>query len=271
MHCFYINLDSAAARRASIEASFGRIKASGWTLERFPALTAQHVEGLGVPGALRPAEKACLLSHRAALARSLDVDGHAFILEDDTVFSDKTAAVLELLLAQAAPSWDIFFTDIAVGSIAGMIDLLLLKQRISRPGVMKVLNLRELPFFGSSAYVVNQRSKRKLLAALDAITSFDVAYDLVLRQLVNQGHLVAHLVFPFLTTVGDHADSSAIQLKTGQQADFISNLFRKLIWIDGGAALVREPIAGLAAALGDDSKAFGTLCAAMADASLQRE
>ena len=94
MKCFYINLDRATDWRQSIEASFQRAARPGQSLERIAAFDAAYVEKVAVPGRIRPAEKACFLSHKEAVRRSLAHEGPVFILEDDVIFSNKTFAVL---------------------------------------------------------------------------------------------------------------------------------------------------------------------------------
>ena len=53
--CVYINLPSAHARRAAVEASFAAAEPRGWTLHRFEALGPAEVAE--VPGELGPGEK----------------------------------------------------------------------------------------------------------------------------------------------------------------------------------------------------------------------
>ena len=99
MKCVYINLDSAQARREAIEANFARHAAPGWTLRRFAALDAAHVESKPVPGKATPQERACFASHRAVIAESQADEGHLFVLEDDSLFCARTCRLVDKALA----------------------------------------------------------------------------------------------------------------------------------------------------------------------------
>jgi GR25 family glycosyltransferase involved in LPS biosynthesis len=67
MKCFYINLDSETERRSAIEKNFSSHAKAGWELVRVPAVDTRQVEERRVRGSLRPAEKACFLSHQSIL------------------------------------------------------------------------------------------------------------------------------------------------------------------------------------------------------------
>ncbi len=270
MKCFYINLDRATDRRQSIEASFQRAARPGWSLERIAAFDAAYVEKAAVPGRIRPAEKACFLSHKEAVRRSLAHEGPVFILEDDVIFSDKTFAVLEALLARPPTAWDLWFTDISVAHMGSMIELAVLKIQMDATRAVKTLNLRELPFFSSAAYLVHEGAKTKFLGIMDAVTSFDVAYDSFLNQSVADGKLEAHAIFPFLTTLSDLAGASDIQSGALRDGNTILNLFRKLVWIDGSAAQHRETLAAITQSTSEEARAFGTLWSAMIDKDFLR-
>ncbi len=272
MKCFYISLESAKDRQQSIEESFKRTAYSGWSLERITAFDAGHMQRNPKPGQLNLAEKACFLSHTEAIRRSLSHDGHVFILEDDVIFSDKTFHALDALLKhQSTPTWDLFYTDIGPAYMADMIRLAVMKTK-AVAGQVKTLNLREMPFFGATSYLVHERSKAKALGILDAVTSFDVAYDAFLCKAVSQGALDAHAVFPFLTTISDLANTSSIQPDGLRGSNLVSNLFNQLMWIDGSADLHREKLDAIEASLGKEARAFGMIWAALVDkGSMVRE
>ena len=234
MQCLYINLDSAADRRAGVEGSFAAARKDGWSLERIAATDTDYVARAGVQGSIRPAEKACFLSHRNAVFHSLGHDGPVMIIEDDTVFSPKTCAVLDALMAAPPmPTWNILFADIGIGNISTMAELALLRNDFDATRRVKTIALAAVPFFGATAYVINGESKAKVLGLLDAVTSFDAAYDLYLRDLVLQGKLEAHAVFPFVTTSGQvmrGAGSPGQQPCTGNCAKSIRSPIRTTSW-----------------------------------------
>ncbi len=272
MHCFYINLESATQRRSAIEANFAESRKQGWSLERIAAIDTAYVARAEIPGSIRPAEKACFLSHRNAVFHSLGNDDHAFILEDDSVFSPKTCAAVDALMATPpSPNWDILFTDIGLSDIATMVELILLRNQIDPTRAVKTLNLKSIGFFGATAYVINKASKAKVFALLNAAPNFDVAYDLYLRNLVAQSRVQAHAVFPFVTTSSDLGDTSTVQPGSDKTTDLIMSLFRKVIWIDGGVAAHRDVLSQIDQSLGEDARALGTLWAAMVDKNFKRK
>ena len=81
MECFYINLASATERRERIERSFASNRKPGWSLTRVDAITTDIVEKHQVPGRIRAAEKACLLSHTLALGLNKG-SGQPFLVLD---------------------------------------------------------------------------------------------------------------------------------------------------------------------------------------------
>ena len=99
MECRYINLESAVARRETLEASFALSARPGWRLDRWPATTAAQVEADGVQGRLPPAHKACFLSHRALITANAASPGHLMVLEDDSQFCVRTCTLVDQILS----------------------------------------------------------------------------------------------------------------------------------------------------------------------------
>ena len=227
--CVFINLAAAAERRGAVEASFAAAAPAGWSLERFEALTPSDVAA--VPGGLKPAEKACFASHRAALAADLDSAGHLMIAEDDVVFSPRTFAALDQLLAQA-PDWDVLFTDVAFCDLALMVHLARRRDPMAAAGEQMILNLRGRAWNGATAYLVRGSAKARLHAALAAATAMDRPYDLFLRDLCEAGELKAGVCFPFLTTVSAAADASQIQSGPDVVFDQTLSAFRRLMFVE---------------------------------------
>jgi len=191
MRCIYINLDSATRRRAAIEASFAACAPEGWSLERFEAVRAAEVS---TPGAISPAEKACFLSHRDALATVLEDDEPVFMLEDDVVFSRFTARVVSDALDH--PDWDLLFTDVAVTNEGSMARLARLRRELVEASRCDFLDLSDISFAGSAAYVVSGQAKRRLWEILCSAPALDGPYDLVLRELLRHRMITAPCSVP---------------------------------------------------------------------------
>lgn len=230
--CYYINLDGATERRIAITNSFAECERTSCDLVRLDACNVDYIIENAIPGKTQPSEKACFISHKMALREAIKALGHAFIVEDDTAFGRATFPRLQGLLQKLDPqSWDLLFTDIGLGNIPDMLSLISLKSALAQHGALRVLPLKGMNYFGSSAYVVNAASKEKLLSLLDEIKTLDHPYDLTLRDLVNQPRIAAYFAFPFLTTISELADISTIthSMNINKRKVLSWNLFRRAI------------------------------------------
>lgn len=249
MDVYYINLDAAADRRRSIELGFAEYRGTAGCLTRVPAVDVERVRADAVPGKIRDGEKGCLLSHRQAIELACADGRNALVVEDDAQFGPNTFMLLDKL-EQMLNDYDIVFTDIGVGTVSDMVQLYLRRRELLAQGAFELRDLKGLFFFGTTAYVVNARSRDRLLALIDGLPALDLPYDLQLRHWIDSGALKAGLAFPFLTTVSGHADESDIQLSDLQITDAVCNAFRRLVWADFGR-VPGNPIA-LLDRLGDD-------------------
>ena len=233
MDCFYINLDSAEDRQRHLEENFAAYKQPGWTLTRFPAIDKTYIERTNVPGATRPGEKGCFLSHQLLMERQIGGEKNYLILEDDAAFGANTCALIDKMLSQGnSPDWDILFTDVCIPNMPLMFELVKYRRGLAEKKIdVAFLDLRGLEFAGSTAYIVNGRSKRKVYEALTACRTLDLPYDLYLRQLAHRGILNIYSLFPFVTTVSDFCDASQIKA-AGNPVELTWNLFRRMIWTE---------------------------------------
>jgi GR25 family glycosyltransferase involved in LPS biosynthesis len=279
MRCVYINLDRDVVRRRNIEQSFAvaNAKAPHWTLERYPAVDIKYVSEHATPGCIAPAEKGCFLSHKHIMQHYSDQTESLFITEDDAVFSPDTLAILEGLLNKidGVVEWDLLFTDVGIPAIGVMADLLAMTYDIFRKGSIELANLGQLSrlygatsFYGSTAYVINHKSIPKILGLMGD-DPLDLPYDLFLRSMISEGMINAHVTLPFITTVSDDGLSSSIQQSEYAKTDLVWNLFRKMVWLEGGDF---DPTAVLNKMLNEidpRSRQFGALWAIMCDPSFK--
>jgi GR25 family glycosyltransferase involved in LPS biosynthesis len=250
--CVYINLPSAHARRAAVEASFAAAEPRGWTLHRFEALGPAEVAE--VPGELGPGEKGCFASHRAALAQSLEGAEPVFICEDDVVFSRRTFAVVDEMLA-APGGWDVLFTDVGFADASLMLQLARAWQGAMEGGLRGLVNLAHRSYFGAAAYVVRGSAKARLHAALAADQRLDEAYDIRLRDLCFAGQVPMAACFPFVTTISAHAAVTQVKPSTSVLFDETLNAFRRLLYVERDLPAIREVADRLAAQFGDEPSA----------------
>jgi hypothetical protein len=121
-----------------------------------------------------------------------------------------------------------------------------------------------LPFFGSSAYIVNKNSLEKLSRIMSA-EHLNVPYDLLLRTMICDGTLRAFVTFPFLTSNSEHALTSTQQPKSTERTDLIWTLFKRMIWIEGDSFDPTAALDEISKSVDQRSAAYGRLWAAMID------
>ena len=265
MECFYINLDSAAARRECFENNFLKNKSDGWTLSRFRAVDANYIDSHGIAGALRPSAKACFISHKNLIKANLDSKGHIFLLEDDAEFGKNTCKIIDKFLSNNKNfEWDILFTDVCVPHLATMADLISLRHQLFKKNEITVLNLHGMPFAGSTAYILNNESKRKFFDFIESENILNLEYDLYIRKLIYEKKIVGYCFFPFLTTLSDESESSQIQKVDSSTTDWIWNMFRKMVWMDRDLNKQKPMLGEIRTKLCDEeSNSFGILFSAM--------
>jgi GR25 family glycosyltransferase involved in LPS biosynthesis len=234
MDCFYINLDSAEDRKLHIEKNFAACKKPGWTLTRFQAIDKAYVKRNNIAGAAQSAEKACFLSHQILMGQHLGDEKSYLIMEDDAAFGARSCTLIDTLLERIEHlDWDILFTDCCIANMLTMFELVKRRRDLGEKKIdIEVMDLRGIEFAGSTAYIVNGKSKRKVHKALSAYTNVDLPYDLFLRQLSQSGALNVHSMFPFVTTVSDYCDDSQIKTAGPNPVEWALNMFRKMIWIE---------------------------------------
>ena len=233
MRCLYINLAAQTDRRAFLERNFATHAPSEWQLQPISAVEPQYVHSHAVSGKLRDSEKACLLSHTAAIAESMQCDGHVMIVEDDVLFGPSSCLVIEeALQILGDTAWDILFTDVCIPSTHSMIDLFELRRSLLANSQLNLLPLQHYIFAGSTAYIVHESAKEKILTMLRAVAQFDLPYDLLLRQWIHDARLKGYVIYPFATSLSSHAESSQIQPGETEATDAAWNAFRRLVWFD---------------------------------------
>ena len=233
MECFYINLASATERRERIERSFASNRKPGWSLTRVDAITTDNVEKHQVPGRIRAAEKACLLSHTLALGLNKGSGQPFLVLEDDAEFGPETCFAIEAAAEKAKHlgNWDLIFTDVITPMPQDMMRLAIERMRYKSNSAPSLLSLRGMCFAGTTAYLVNPNSVDRLYNSLKELSSMELPYDLLLRNWVSSGQVFAYAAFPFLTTVRVGPQDSSVQLKGDYKANLAWDSFRRSMWI----------------------------------------
>jgi len=156
------------------------------------------------------------------------------ILEDDAMFGARSCALIDGVIERNGDSdWDILFTDVCIANMLTMFDLLKRRRELGKNRIdVTAIDLNGVEFAGSTAYIVNGKSKRKVHAALRAFAEIDLPYDFYLRRLAHGGALKIHALFPFVTTLSDFCDASQIKTAGAKPVELALNMFRRMIWTE---------------------------------------
>jgi GR25 family glycosyltransferase involved in LPS biosynthesis len=161
-------------------------------------------------------------------------DRHLLVLEDDVAFGRTTCEVVDGFLQQNAEAdWDLLFLDNCPTRIEHLLSLYFSRETLIRQRTVIPLDLEKIPFIGSNAYIVNAKAFEKVLACMDTAIPIHIEYDLFLSTCIGQGLLKAAVLFPFVTTLSQHAHASQIQRRSVDTANLARNVFRSMVWLEG--------------------------------------
>lgn len=268
MKCFFINLETAIKRRQSLEANFARHAGQGWSLERFPAIDTQIVSARHLKGQLRASEMACALSHFELMRQKREEREPFLILEDDALFGPNSCKTMRDSVdwLNQRDDWDILFPDLCISHIGVMADLLVLRRHLMAKGHTRLLDPRGLAFSSATSYILHPRAIPKILSATPK-GEWNVPYDLILRQLVQEGRLRARYIFPFALSLEETSNTSTITPGDETRTGFIWYLFRRMVWRDGHYEQHIADTQMVSQNLDPETWAYARLWAAMADPS----
>ena len=269
MKCFYINLDQAKDRRHALEQNFARFTPADWTLERFAAVDTQAVQDRKISGQLRPTEIACGTSHLDLMRAKREESAPFLILEDDALFGPHSCKTISdaVALLEQNEKWDILFPDLCIAQIAVMADLLALRRQLVGVEQFRLLDPSRWAFSSATSYILHPRAIPKILSAQPK--DWTVPYDLLLRQLVQEGRLRARCIFPFALSLEETSNASTITPGDETRTGFIWYLFRRMIWRDGNYEQHLADVDMVSQGVSAETWAYARLWAAMADPSFR--
>jgi len=230
VNTYFINLAQATGRRAFLERNFREFASPAQRLFRVEAVGIPELAGRGLAGSIRPSEIACLMSHRRAIAASLEDNDHSLIVEDDALFGPSTFLSLPALGALQDESVDLVFLSGLIGDMGAMLTQILMRRTLLERRQLSMMDVSKMSISGADAYIVKRSAKPRLLGLLDALASFDLPYDLQLRSWIHAGRLKAVLVFPTLTSLSPLADESGNG--NANPTWHALNAFRRLLAVD---------------------------------------
>jgi GR25 family glycosyltransferase involved in LPS biosynthesis len=267
----YINLDTAAERRAAIEENFQAFAPDHWQLLRAPAISSTDVINLNIDGTLRHAEKACYLSHLAVIKSVAAQQQPVWIREDDSKLGKKSCGEVMRFVNQFSDQWDILFTDLTIANPGTMFSLFRLRRDIGSM-CSQALPLSAIGnFAGAQSYIVNPKYSNILVERLTT-DQLSTPFDIALRKVVLSPATRAFVLFPFVTTESVLTTPSSVQTSDGGGINQAWAAFRRLIWLERDISACEKELDRLLANQTDlDSKNFGRLMELMADPRLVHE
>jgi len=232
LNIYYINLDNATKRREAIEENLRKFKSNDVGIHRISAVNKEYVEKNNIHGGIRSNEKACFLSHVKAIEAALKNPGYALILEDDILLGSESISWLDKVLVPAISDLDLLFIELCISNLPSMFQLYRLKKELLKAGKIEIFRTKIFDFAGASAYLLNDRSKLKLLEILQKLTPLDTPYDLALKMLITEDKLSSGFIFPFIATLSDESLNTSIQLDVDALPNIVYDSFRKLMFIE---------------------------------------
>lgn len=251
----YINLDRSPERRRSIERQLANAGVAS-SYSRFRAIDGTR---LAPVAGMSPAELGCFRSHAEVLAGAKPGKQFIHVLEDDAILSPRFPDVLMGFIKSGAfDNIDLIFTDV-FGFDLSPVSLRKLKTAYdaamsAEPTRFSLIDLKGFPFGGANSYLVNTKSLRKVLMAVNGTglrKEKPAPIDLLYRREIGVHRLTGACVFPFISSVNiGLASTSTVGDRTGYQAN---NLLRHAFYVDCDLTALRSSMAPLVAGFAEDT------------------
>ncbi len=209
MKAFYINLDSAILRRSQMEK---QISSSSllFKLERFNAVRGQDYQIKNEN--LSNGQWGCWLSHLSIINSCLHDSEDLLIIEDDEYFDPMLNHVITVINELQAQEWDLLYLDLTTVEVE---DYLYIARAINKkvnadlkPSSIKLP--KEFTAYGTHSYVINSKSKGKVLGHLNRYINTGLPIDNVFCHGIQSGDISAFIALPLLTSPGSETVNSQI-------------------------------------------------------------
>lgn len=206
---YYINLARSTTRDTAMRQHLATLKLSH-LYERFEAVLGSAVAAQ-YNTKLPPGQLGCWLSHLELWKRCRGSKPHIHILEDDALMHPLMHPILSQI--PDMESWDLLFTDVYFHPPPAPDKFITLRENyrsFHQRNNITLADLLEIPFTGTTSYLVNSRSLDKLIGLMDRQWETNVTIDVQLQKLVRERKLRAFVTIPFLSTLHElNEDSTA--------------------------------------------------------------
>lgn len=224
----YINLDKSTERMFSMEKKLSQFFEPS-DFKRF-----QAIQGDNRDAKIGKNELGCFLSHLEVIKTS-SLNHPTLILEDDVKFCKNFNITLKNILKRLpkkSPEWDILFLAqiTFIRQVFKTATLLQIKKEIPK-GIFRIFDAKSHYAASTSAYVINPRSKDKILNALklNEEKGYPRPIDMCLKGAIDDERLNCKFIFPYLTGLEDIEttiqNTTEKQIKSSRLSEDQLNLF----------------------------------------------
>lgn len=215
-HGYYINLDRATERRASIEAQLEHLGLSG-SYTRFRAVDGKEKS---TSGPISGPEVAIFESHLTLMKDAASAKGPTHVVEDDVLLSEHLEPLLDRLAAGRAGDFDVCVTD--TGFSMDVARYLYFKGQATAPETggaraePRLIEINRAYLWGTTSYIVSPVGAQKFLALAEEEwrRGPTLPIDIVLQKAANDAKISVICSLPFVTWLQmGHAQLSSVERK----------------------------------------------------------
>jgi len=249
MKCFFLSADRQLRSWTLIQESFGKYAPPHWSVELFMPTSGQDVAR----------------AWHSLLAGAGQESNPFMLVSEGLRLGPQSAETIENSIQHLEKSggFDLLLPDIRLMQAGAMADLFVLRRQLVTQGRTRLIDPRTLGFENPGACIVHPRAVARLARPAKVHTVAELI-DGALCQPVRDGGMSGRFIFPFATMVS-HGEDGQVPADSQARAAMIGDIYRRMVWRDGGCEPELAPLAQMSKGLSTEAKAFAILWAAMAD------
>ncbi len=250
MQCFFLADDRDPRLWAIVQDNFHKHTPAHWKIERFSPLPDQSVTS----------------AWQDLLSQRVEIDEPFLLMSVGCLLGTHTCQTIESSISHLVQSggFDLLFADLRLTQAGPMADLFPLRRSLVEAGRTRLIDPRSMGFASPGAVVIHPRAISTLVARGEGAASFADLIEKALCQPLREGVLMGRFIFPFATTVTSGEDG-AVPADKAARAAAIGDIYRRMVWRDGGGEPELQPISEMSKGLSTEAKALAILWAALAD------
>lgn len=250
MQCYFLADDRDPRLWAAVQDNFHKHTPDRWKVERFSLLPDQSVTS----------------AWQDLMARRAQWDQPFLVMSAGCMLGAHSCQTIESSVGHLSQSggFDLLFSDLRLMQAGPMADLFPLRRSLVEAGRTRLIDPKSMGFAAPGACVIHPRAVSALGSRGDGAQNFAELLDQALCQPVREGTFMGRFIFPFATTVTS-GDDGSVPADKAARAAAIGDIYRRMVWRDGGGEPELQPIAEMSKGLSTEAKALAILWAALAD------